>query len=204
MTSNESARPSAAPQQPDEVESLHHSPPSFPDGDLAGFFRVLAASFAHARDARGELSSSGASKNPRRQREGPRPARRLWPRPILLAAVLCVVLAWIAPVLLAAREVVVPDTLLGRWKTSATLYRDRGFTITKTSLVLKAGPNKTNVSVHRITRVRTAHSGEAMVYTIQYLVEQARDEFSFRLWPGPPPEIRAVHQPEVVWRKEAN
>lgn len=93
---------------------------------------------------------------------------------------------------------------LSSWKTSAPLYRDRGFTITKTSLVLKAGLKGRNVLVHPITRVKIAHSGEAMVYTIEYLVEQAGYEFSFRLWPGPPPEIRLVHQPAVAWRKEDN
>ena len=202
MTSNEAGRPSGAPRQPEKADSANHSSPSSPEEDLTGFFRVLAASFAHARDREGARSSSGASKNPQLQEHGPQPARRLWPRPILLAAAVCVVLAWVAPLLLAAREVVVPDPLVGSWKTSAPLYRDRGFTITKTSLVLKVGLNGTNVLVHPITRVRITHSGEAMVYTIEYLVEQAGYEFSFRLWPGPPSEIRLVHQPAVAWRKE--
>jgi hypothetical protein len=41
-----------------------------------------------------------------------------------------------------------------------------------------------------------------MVYTIDYLMENAAWEFSFRLWPGPPPVIRSVNQPEVAWQKE--
>lgn len=202
ITSSEVGPPSEAARQPEEVESLSRSSPPAPEDDLGSFFRVLAASFAHARDRRGARSSRGASKNPQPQGDGPQPARRLWPRPILLAAALCVVLVWIAPLLLAAREVVVPDTLVGSWTTSAPLYSDRGFTITKTSLVLKAGPNRTHVSVHPITHLRTAHSGEGNVYTIEYLVEQAVYEFSFSLWPGSPPVIRSVNQPEVAWQRK--
>jgi hypothetical protein len=201
ITSNEVGPPSGAARQPEEVESLSHSSPSAPEDDLGSFFRVLAASFAHARDRRGARSSRGASKNPQ-QGDSPKPARRLWSRPILLAAALCVVLVWIAPLLLAAREVVVPDTLVGSWTTSAPLYSDRGFTITKTSLTLKLGPKGTIVPVHPITRVRIDRSGEGMVYTIDYLMENAPWEFSFRLWPGSPPVIRSVNQPEVAWQKE--
>ena len=202
MTSSEVGPPSEAARQPEEVESLSHSSPPAPEDDLGSFFRVLAASFAHARDRRGARSSRGASKNPQPQGDAPQRARRLWSRPILLAAALCVVLVWIAPLLLAAREVVVPDTLVGSWTTSAPLYSDRGFTITKTSLTLKLGPKGTIVPVHPITRVRIDRSGEGMVYTIDYLMENAPWEFSFRLWPGSPPVIRSVNQPEVAWQKE--
>lgn len=189
MPSNEVGQPPTAPRQD-------------PEENLSGFFRVLAASFAHARDREGAPSSPEGPMTPRLKRGGPRPARRLWPRPILLVAALCVVLAWITPLLLAAREVVVPDALVGSWRTSAPLYSDRGFTITQTSLVLKSGPDRSNVSVHPITGLKTGRSGNSSVYTIEYLVAGATYEFPFRVLPGPPQVISLINQPAVAWQKE--
>ena len=199
MMSNGMGRPTGEHRPPEEVDSPdHHSP----EETLSSFFQVLAASFAHARDRSGTPSSRGASKNRPEPGDRPRPARRLWPRPIILIAAACVVLAWIAPLVLVDAEVRVPDALVGNWKSPAPKYGDGGFTITKTSLAIKSGPKGTYVPVHPIIRVRIAGSGESMVYTIDYLMENAAWEFSFRLWPGPPPVIRSVNQPEVAWQKE--
>ncbi len=200
MTPNEEEPSSRAPGQPNEVDSPDHGVPS---PDLASFFSILAASFTHSQGRSGARSAGeAASKKAQLRGSSLQPAQRFWPRPILLAALLCVGLAWMAPLLLAPRELVVPDTLVGSWRTSARLYSDRGFTITKTSLVLKAGPDRSNVSVHPIARLRIARSGDSPVYTIEYLVERAPYEFSFRVSPGPPPVISLVHQPAVTWRKE--
>ncbi len=205
MTSNEEGPSSGPPGQPKDVDSSEHFVPSPAEPDLASFFKVLTASFAHARDQKGSRSAGkGAFKKAQLWGSRLRPARRLWPRPILLVAALCVLLAWISPLLLTAREIVVPDALVGRWRTSARLYSDRGFTITKTSLALKAGPARSNVSVHPITRLTIARSDSSPVYTIEYLVERDAYQFSFHVWPGPPPVISLVHQPAVAWRKESD
>jgi hypothetical protein len=172
--------------------------------DLASFFKTVEASLNYSQNPTGSRAGDGsASLNPPPP-GGPRPARPWRVRPSLLAALTGLVLFNWAPLFLPTREVTIPEACIGTWRTSVPSHAGRSFTLTGTSLVLKAGPGGSIVSTHPITRVRLRRLEGDMVLTLEYLVEEAPHKFAFRLSPGPTPVIRLVNQPAIRWVKDTH
>jgi hypothetical protein len=185
-----------------------------PQSELTSFFQTVATSLNHSRNAPGSEGGAGSASPDPAPREGSRPVQPWRVRPSLLAALAGIVLFYWGPFLLPASQVTIPETFVGTWRTSASSHEDRGFAITRTSLVLKAGPGGTVVWTYPITRVRIRVLGypaprirrvEAdTVLTLQCLVEEAPQEFSFRLSRRPTPVIWLVNQPAIRWVKDTH
>lgn len=109
---------------------------------------------------------------------------------IMLAAVACG--GW--------RDDGIPTGLLGTWRTDAPSYRDRGFTITPSTLTLYTGPRDS--TVHAVVRTEL-DDGAGPAYTLVY--DDNGQELRFSLVEGPEDGTgRWLHfpnQPTIGWRR---
>jgi len=99
------------------------------------------------------------------------------------------------------RKIIVPDHLVGLWKTSAPKYADRYFEFTKKMLIFKVGEEE--IAIHQIKDFEKFGDGEDTRYTITYLSLGGKYKFSFSYDPANDGLITIANQKGVQWtRKE--
>jgi len=97
-------------------------------------------------------------------------------------------------------ESMVPDELIGTWKTTAPAYADRVLRLSRTTIVFETAVK--DGAAHPIERVDKAREQGAVLYTIAY--EDAVDqEFSFYYDPAGGGTITLKNQRQVQWKRES-
>jgi hypothetical protein len=98
------------------------------------------------------------------------------------------------------KATIVPDELVGVWKTLNAHYADRSFEITNTSIIFSTGDGQ--IDFYPIAAAEQAREGEALLYTILYLNE-ARHEYRFTFYfePSNGGVIRWKNKPDIEWAK---
>ncbi len=102
---------------------------------------------------------------------------------------------------------IVPDELVGTWKTAMPEYADREFRITKTALVFQNGGEKDSVTAHQIRKVASVPSGNKQLYTIRYTasLSNLKDLYTFSFfYQSQDSVIQFKNQPNMVWRKKSD
>jgi hypothetical protein len=115
--------------------------------------------------------------------------------------VTCIFLLVLIFVVGCAREVVVPQTLIGEWKTSAPGYADRYMKFTKDTLIYGIG-NGEEVA-HRINKIGSKQLGQGTVYTFYYIDAEGDKTFlSFTYRPDAGETIH-IKNDKKIWEKAA-
>jgi len=98
------------------------------------------------------------------------------------------------------KATIVPDELVGVWKTLNAQYADRSFEITNTSIIFSTGAGQ--IDFYPIAAAEQVREGEALLYTILYLNE-ARQEYRFTFYfePSNGGVIRWKNKPDIEWAK---
>lgn len=129
------------------------------------------------------------------------PAKR---RPYMLTIVAVVVLATAAfqgPLMRALfQDTAVPDEFLGRWETTAPRYADRGFTLTRDTLLLRLGSH--GRASYPVSGVRVTESGDSVLYTVHYKDGSATLEMGLRMEADS--TLRLANLPGVFWKKASS
>jgi hypothetical protein len=115
--------------------------------------------------------------------------------------VTCILLLVLIFVIGCAREVVVPQTLIGEWKTFAPGYADRYLKFTKDTLIYGIG-NGEEIS-HRIKKIDHKQLGQSTAYTFYYRDAEGDKTFlSFTYNPDARGTIR-IKNDNKIWEKAA-
>ena len=98
------------------------------------------------------------------------------------------------------KATIVPDELVGVWKTLNAQYADRSFEITQTSIIFSTGDGQ--IDFYPIAAAEQVREGEALLYTILYLNE-ARQEYRFTFYfePSNGGVIRWKNKRDIEWAK---
>ncbi len=99
-----------------------------------------------------------------------------------------------------AREITLPDELVGLWKTSTPKYADRYFEFTKKMLIFKVGGAE--IGIHQIKDFAKFGDGEDIWYTVTYLNLGGKYKFSFSYDPANDGVITIANQKGVRWTRE--
>ena len=99
---------------------------------------------------------------------------------------------------------VVPDELVGVWKTAQAKYEDRSFQFTRDTLIFGIGQD--HVDVHPIRKIEKTQEGQVFLYAVTYLDrrEGVLNTFSFSHDPNPGGLIKLKNQSGIEWRKEGS
>ena len=113
----------------------------------------------------------------------------------------CIFLLVLIFVVGCAREVIVPQHLIGEWKTSAPGYADRYMKFTKDTLTYGIG-NGEEIS-HKIKKIDSEQRGQSTVYTFYYIdAEGDKAILSFAYRPDAGGTIQLKND-ITIWEKAA-
>ena len=97
------------------------------------------------------------------------------------------------------REIILPDELVGLWRTSAPKYKDRYFEFTKNMLIFKIGQEE--IGIHEIKDLEKTGNNRNTWYTITYLSLGEKYKFSFSYDPTNGGIITIANQNGVKWSR---
>jgi helix-turn-helix protein len=93
----------------------------------------------------------------------------------------------------------VPESLMGKWTTSATGYQDYYFELAKKTITY--GHNRGEQDVFPISSFEKKQEGKDVVYTIKYKNTDVKLARSFYYDPGNGGTIKFEHQEHIKWHK---
>jgi hypothetical protein len=97
---------------------------------------------------------------------------------------------------------VLPDELLGVWKTSAPKYKQCFFEITKDSITFANRNVSEGLDVNIISKIEKTHEEKQILYTIHYKKKKGEEyKLPFYYDPSKDGTIRFKNQKEIEWRK---
>ena len=114
---------------------------------------------------------------------------------VAVASVLLTAIYWRPP------NKIVPEQLVGEWRTSNSKYSDRQLDITYASISFTTGNG--TVSTGFIKEIKTVQEGARTLYTVVYDLEGTPNELSFYYEIGKTNVgvIRFKNQQEMTWTK---
>jgi hypothetical protein len=93
-----------------------------------------------------------------------------------------------------------PDSLIGRWTTSESRYKDRFFELSKTTFTYGLGEDK--IDVHFISSIEKSVQDNNTLYTINYHnIDGLEYTRSFYYYPANGGVIKFKNQKNVEWTK---
>jgi hypothetical protein len=94
---------------------------------------------------------------------------------------------------------IIPDNLVGVWRTNDTRYRGRSLKLSKDSAVIDTGIGSPNIEA--VESVKIQPVGEETNYSIKCrTLDGTQHLLSFRFSPKWGGELRLSHQQSIVWR----
>lgn len=128
------------------------------------------------------------------KKEGTKPKKK---RKLLWTLVICfIVMLWLR----LPQAPLVPEELVGTWKTSDPGYADRSFEIGITIIDFGTGDGAVNLGF--IQKVEAVPEGSRTLYTISYVEDGKEEQCSFYYTSGKEKTIYFKNQQNISWVKD--